>query len=68
MTELTSQSRDVNRGLLNAPPGACARNCPFRVLCDAASGPRAATPAAADLPSASAAAACLAAVAEIQRS
>jgi hypothetical protein len=60
MTELTTPSRDVKRALLGAPPVVCARNCPFRVLCDAASGPRATTPVAVDLPSGSAAATCLA--------
>ncbi len=66
MTELTSQSRDVERGLLHAPPGACAQNCPLRVLCNAVSGPRATTRAAADLPAGSVA--CLVAVAEVRRS
>jgi len=51
MTELTPPSHDEKRAMLGAPPVVCARNCPFRVLCDAASGPRATTPVAVDLPS-----------------
>jgi hypothetical protein len=46
MTGLTTPFRDARRAMLRTPPGACTRNCPFRVLCDAASGPRATTPAA----------------------
>ena len=46
MTELTTPSRDVKRALLRTPPGVCARKCPFRALCDAASGPPATTPLA----------------------
>ena len=56
MTELTTSSRDANGAMSGAPPVVCARNCPFRVLCDAASGPRATTAVAVDLPSGSAAA------------
>jgi hypothetical protein len=67
MTELTPPSRDAKRPMLGAPPVVCARNCPFRVLCDAASGPQATTPVAVDLPSGSAAATCLATVADAQR-
>jgi len=54
MTELTTPSRDVKRALLRTPPGVCARKCPFRALCDAASGPRATTPVPVDPPSGSA--------------
>ena len=68
MTELTPPSHDEKRAMLGAPPVVCARNCPFRVLCDAASGSRATTPVAVDLPSGSAAATCLATVADVQRS
>ena len=53
MTELTSPSRDAKRAMLRAPPGACARNCPFRVLCDAASQFPETRTVGADLPSAS---------------
>jgi hypothetical protein len=66
MIELTSLSGDAKRAMLRTPPGACARNCPFRALCDAASEPRATTPVA-DLSAGSAPTASLAAVTEIQR-
>jgi hypothetical protein len=46
MTELTTPSRDAKGAMLRTPPGVCARNCPFRALCDRASGPRATTPVA----------------------
>ena len=68
MTALTARSRDAKRAMLRAPPGACARNCAFRILCNAASEPGATTPVAVDLPSGSAAAAPVAAVAQVQRS
>jgi len=57
MTGLTTPCRDAKTAMPRTPPGACARNCPFRVLCDGASGPRATMAAAADLPSGSAPAA-----------
>jgi len=53
MTGLTTPSRDSNSAMPRTPPGVCVRNCPFRVLCDAASGPEATTPVAVDLPSGS---------------
>ena len=55
MSELTTSSRDAKRATLRTLPVVCARNCPFRVMCDAASGLRATTPVAADLRSVSAA-------------
>ena len=58
MTELTTPSRDAKRAMLPTPPGVCARNCPFRILCDAASRPRATIPMAVGLLSGSATAAC----------
>jgi len=53
MTGLTTPFRDSNSAVPRTPPGVCVRNCPFRVLCDAASGPEATTPIAVDLPSGS---------------
>ena len=58
MTELTSPSRDAKKVMLRALPGACARNCPFRILCDAASRSPETRSVGADLPAASVTAAC----------
>jgi hypothetical protein len=55
MTGLTTPSGDAKSSMPRTPPGVCVRNCPFRVLCDAASGPPATTPVAVDLPWGSAA-------------